>query len=122
MEYITKGWMRMFNRKPKTPSFYEEHLAKLQKALADATPGTDAYEKIMAEMLKLQEFAGKQKEMKQMFTKEGRGNIAGKIVGFLGLGGLAFGLARFEKNGGLFSGTSNNVVSGIVKIGSRFFG
>lgn len=112
----------MFNRKPKTPSFYEEHLAKLQKALADATPGTDAYEKIMSEMLRLQEFAGKQKEMKQIFTKEDRGNIAGKIVGFLGLGGLAFGLARFEKNGGLFSGTSNNVIGGIVKIGSRFFG
>lgn len=113
--------MRLFG-KAKAPSFYELESARLQAELAKQKPGTDEYEKTMYELLKLQEFAGKHKEMNQVFTKEGRGNIAGKIVGFLGLGGLAFGLAKFEKGGQFFSGTSSNVISGIVKIGSRFFG
>lgn len=85
-------------------------------------PGSEAYDNLMKELKTLQEFAGKQKEMKQMFTKEGRGNIAGKVIGFLGLGGLAFGLSRFEKNGHFFSGTAAESIKGIVRLGTRFLG
>jgi hypothetical protein len=114
--------MKLFTRKPKELKWYEVEYARLQEALTATKPGTEEYEKIMTQLLNVQTFAGKNKEMNQVFDKQGRGNIVGKIVGFLGLGGLAFGLARFEKNGNFFSGTNNSVISGIVKLGTRFFG
>lgn len=112
----------MFHRKPKAPKWYETEYSRLQEALTATKPGTDEYQKIMNQLLDVQKFAGSNKEMNQMFDKAGRGNIAGKVIGFLGLGGLAFGLARFEKNGNFFSGQSNGVISSIVKIGARLFG
>ena len=111
-----------FLSKTKTPSFYEEELARIQKEISSKDPGSEDYEKLINEMKKLQEFCGREKEMKQFLTKEGRGNVVGKVVGFLGLGGLAFGLARYEKSGHLFSGSSSGVISGLIKIGTRFFG
>lgn len=111
----------MFGRN-RQPTFYEEELARLKAELANVQPCTDEYDRLMKEICTLREFVGKEKEMNQLLTKEGRGNIAGKVVGFLGLGGLAFGLARFEKNGHFFSGSSGSVISNIVKIGSHFFG
>lgn len=114
--------MKLFSRKPKEPKWYELEYVRIQQTLSTMTPGTEEYQKAMNDLLNVQKFAGTNKEMNQMFDKAGRGNIAGKIVGFLGLGGLAFGLARFEKNGNFFSGKTDNVISGIVKIGTRFFG
>lgn len=110
----------MFGRK--TPSFYEDELNRLKAQLQAEKPGTDEYNKVMAQLKDLIALCGKEKENKQFLDKAGRGNILGKVVGFLGLGGLAFGLARFEKAGNIFSGSSSNVISGIVKIGTRFFG
>lgn len=114
--------MKLFSRKQKEPSFYELECRRIQNELSKLSPCSEEYNKAMAELLKLQEFTGKNKEMNQVFTKEGRGNIAGKVIGFLGLGGLAFGIAKFEKGGNFFSGTNNSVISGIVKLGTRFFG
>lgn len=111
----------MFGRN-KEPSFYEQELSRLKAELANVKPCTDEYDRLMKEISTLREFVGKEKEMNQLLTKEGRGNIVGKVVGFLGLGGLAFGLAKFEKSGHFFSGNSDNVISGIVKLGTRFFG
>lgn len=111
----------MFGRK-KNPSFYEAEVQRIQEMAMKLEPGSTEYDNLMKELKTLQDFAGKQKEMKQMFTKEGRGNIVGKIVGFLGLGGLAFGLSRFEKNGHFFSGTSAESIKGIVRLGTRFLG
>lgn len=107
--------------KKKEPTFYERESKRIQAQLESLKPGTDEYKATMTELTNLRKFAGDEKEMNQLLDKSGRGNIIGKIVGFLGLGGLAFGLARFEKNGNLFSGSSNSVISGIVKIGTRFF-
>lgn len=114
--------MGIFHRKPKAPSWYEEEYVRLQQTLTATKPGTEEYQKVMEELLNVQKFAGANKEMNQVFDKAGRSNVIGKIVGFLGLGGLAFGLAKFEKNGNFFSGQSNGVISSIVKIGARFFG
>ena len=114
--------MRLFNKRPKELKWYEKEYLRLQETLSTTKPGTEEYQKVMEELLNVQKFAGANKEMNQMFDKQGRGAIAGKIIGFLGLGSLAFGLARFEKNGSFFSGQSNNVISGIVKIGTRLFG
>ena len=113
--------MGIFNRS-KEPSFYEQESKRIQDKLVALEPGSEDYQKTMTELVKLQAFTGKEKEMNQLFDKQGRGQIVGKVVGFLGLGALAFGLARFEKNGNMFSGSSNNVISSIVKIGGRLFG
>ena len=114
--------MKLFSRKPKEPKWYELEYVRIQQTLSTMTPGTEEYQKAMADLLNVQKFAGTNKEMNQVFDKAGRGNIAGKIIGFLGLGGLAFGLTKFEKNGNFFSGKADNVISGIVKLGTRFFG
>lgn len=108
--------------KKKEPSFYERESKRIQAQIESLKPGTEEHKQAMSELMTLREFAGAEKEMNQLLDKSGRGQLIGKIVGFLGLGGLAFGLARFEKNGNLFSGSSNSVINGIVKIGTRFFG
>lgn len=107
----------MFNRKPKAPSFYQEEFAKLQKQLTQETPGTEEYRKVLTAMQQLQAIYGKQK-----FSEKSKSDIATKIVSFLGFGGLAFGLSRFEKNGNLFSGVTQDAIKGLLKIGTKFCG
>ena len=106
----------------KEPSFYDLESKRIQEQLMKLTPGTEEYRKNMDELIALRKFAGEEKEMNQIFTKEGRGGIVGKIVGFLGLGGLALGIAKFEKDGHIFSGQSNGFIKGIISIGTRLFG
>jgi len=108
-------------KKPE-PTFFETESERIQKELAKLDPNSDEYNKLLQKLVSMQELCGKNIEMHQKLTKEGRGNIIGKVVGFLGLGGLAFGLAKFEKGGNMFSGTSEKSISGLIKIGTRFFG
>lgn len=105
------------------PSFYEMERKRLQELLLTLKPGTDEYDKTMKEMMTLQEFAGKDKEMRSRLTKEGRSTIVGKIVGFLGIGGLIFGLTKFEKvDGSMFSGSNGEAKTGLLKAAFKLFG
>lgn len=113
--------MGIFNKK-KEPTFYELESEKLQEKLLETEPNSPEYDALITKLTKLEEIQGKRVERKQHFTKEGRGNIVGRVVGIIGLGGLAFGLARFEKNGNMFSGSSNGVISSIVKLGAKLAG
>lgn len=117
--------MRLFKKQEKVPTFYEKEIDRLQTLLASQQPGTNEYKETMNELAKLHEFVGKENDIilkNQKLSQQGRDNVVSKVIGFLGLGGLAFGLAKFEKSGHFFSGSSGNVISGIVKIGTRFFG
>lgn len=111
----------MFGKK-REPTFYERQYAKVQKKIESLEPCTPEYDQAMNELTKLQAFVGKEKEMHQIFDKTGRANVVGKIIGFLGLGGLAWGLCKFEKDGNIFSGSSDNLIGGVIKIGTRLFG
>lgn len=107
----------MFKKPAKAPSFYQEEFTKLQKQLAQEKPGTAEYKEVLTSMQQLQAIYGKQK-----FSEKSKSDIVVKIVSFLGFGGLAFGLSRFEKNGNLFSGATQDAIKGILKIGTKFCG
>jgi hypothetical protein len=109
---------RMFKGEP---SFYERESVRIQAKLEKTEIGTDEYNKLTDELMKLQTFAGKEKERKQFFTKEGKGNIIGKVIGFLGLGGITLAAIKFEKDGHMFSGSSASSVKSAFNIGSKLF-
>lgn len=107
--------------KQKELSFYERESARIQAELEKLSVEDAKYQETLEKMMKLQSFAGKEKESKQIFTKEGRGNIVTKIIGFAGLALTAFGLIKYEKSGGLFSGSSGETMKGILRIGTKLF-
>lgn len=105
------------------PTFYERELERLEKALETLTPGTDEYQKILDQILKWEDFNGKRKEHKARLSKADKGSILGKVVGFLGIGGLIFGLTKFEKiDGSMFSGSSGEAKTGLLKAAFKLFG
>lgn len=117
--------MGIFKKKQKAPTLYEVESTRIREELAGVKPGTDEYEKLMNELVKLQAFVGKQKDIDRKMSDAsitGLCGIAGKVVGFLGLGGLAWGISHYEKTGHIFTGQNNGLISNIVKIGSRFYG
>ena len=106
----------------KKPSKYETENERLWAKLRGTEPGSPEWNTVMNDILKMQTVQVKDKEMNQFFDKQGRGQIVAKIVGFLGLGGLAAATMKFEKDGRIFTGHSNGIISSIWNLGSRFFG
>ncbi len=106
----------------KQPSDYDMERASLWNKLREAEPGSEEWDTLMNQIIKLQSVHAKEKEMNQFFDKPGRSQVIGKIVGFLGLGGLACATMKFEKEGRIFSGHSNGIISSILNLGSKFFG
>jgi len=111
----------MFGKK-REPSDYEIQRERIFKEIALYKPGTDEYKKLIDQLTELRKFAGDEKEMKQRLDKETKKNIISKVVGFLGIGGLAFGLAKFEKDGNMFSGSSGEAKTGLLKLAFKLFG
>lgn len=112
----------MFGKKRK-PSFYEIEKARIQKEMALAKPGTDEYRKLMDQLNELRKFVGDEKEMKQFLDKDGKKMVIGKILGFLGIGGLVFGLTKFEKiDGNMFSGSNGEAKKGLLSAAFKLFG
>ena len=111
----------MFRKR--VPTFYEEESKRIQAELALAKPGTDEYKKLMSDLEALRKFTGEEKEMKQFFDKPGRASLIGKLIGFIGIGGLIFGLTKFEKvDGNMFSGSNGEMKGGLLKAAFKLFG
>lgn len=106
----------LFQRKPKEKTVVELEGERLLAHLNSVEPGTDAYDKALAEVTKFQEFTGKKIEMFQKLTKEARGDIWAKITGGLCTGGL-LGLMIWseKKNGWMLSGANEKIGSGLLK-------
>ena len=107
--------------KKKEPTHYEKELTRINKKLEGLEIGSEEYTKVLDEKTKLVELEGKQIAMKQKFTKEGRGKLAVTALSALGLGGITYGLARFQLKGNMFTGENKTCVNGIVKIASKIF-
>ena len=107
-------WFKRRNQKE--PTFYESESARIQEAMIKVEPGSAEYEKLMNRLMELRDFTGKEKEMKERLTKEGRANILGRILGIVGLGGLAIGLAKMEKiDGQMLTGSSAETGKGLIR-------
>ena len=102
--------------KKKQLSNYELEKTRFEQELSQLKPGSEEYGKVLKQLNDWAEFNGKDHEMKRHFTKDGLGKIVAQGIGVLGMGGLAFGLAKFEKGGNFFSSQSSNAISSIVKI------
>lgn len=109
--------------KNRKPSFYEREKERIQEKMALATPGSDEYKKLMDQLNDLRKFTGEEKEMKQFLDKDGKKMVIGKILGFLGIGGLVFGLTKFEKiDGNMFSGSNGEAKKGLLTAAFKLFG
>ena len=109
--------------KKREPSFYEVEKDRIEAQMRLVQPGTDEYKNLMNDLNSLQKFTGAEKEMKQFLDKDGRKTVIGKLLGFIGIGGLIFGLTKFEKiDVNMFSGSSGETKSGLLKAAFKLFG
>jgi hypothetical protein len=61
--------------------------------------------------------------MKRRLDNDTKKTIISKILGFLGIGGLVFGLTKFEKiDGNMFSGSNGEAKKGLLTAAFKLFG
>ena len=100
------------------PNFYKQERDRIQAKMADLEPGSDEYEKLMKRLADLQKFSGKEK-----LDRDGKKMVIGKLLGFAGIGGLIFGLTKFEKiDGQMFSGSNGEAKKGLLSAAFKLFG
>lgn len=112
----------MFGKERK-PSEYEIQRERIFEEMALAKPGTDEYKKLLDQLTELRKFAGDEKDMKKRLDNDTKKTIISKILGFLGIGGLVFGLTKFEKiDGNMFSGSNGEAKKGLLTAAFKLFG
>ena len=111
--------MRLFGKKKLTESELEEK--KLRDKLAELNVGSDEYDKVLSRLERYCALQEKRKESNRRIPKEGRAKLLNTALSGLCLGGLAFGISRFELKGNLFTGDNKGSINSIVKIASRIF-
>lgn len=104
------------------PTFYQLERNRIQEKLSSLSPGSAEYNEALNDLERLRKFAGEEKEMNSFFDKPGRASLLGKVVGFVGIGGLILGLTKFEKiDGQMFSGSNGEMKGGLLKSAFKLF-
>lgn len=60
------------------------------------------------------------RESRRRLTKEGRGNLWGKILGILGTVGGIVAVAKFEKDGGMVTGEKRTIMDALCRAVGNF--
>ena len=112
--------MSMFGKKRKLTHFEKEEL-RIQQKLEELDVGSPEYDKMQSELDKLYSLHDKRKDGKRRISRDSKGKILNTMISGLCLGGLAFGISRFELKGNLFTGDNKGSINAITKIASRIF-
>lgn len=110
----------MFGRKNLNKAFYDEEQQRIREKIHELEVGTPEYKEAWERMRDSNKSFAEHREARRRISKEAKGNFLIKLLGILGIGATAFGMAKFEKDGGMFTGEKRKWADSIVNILSKF--
>ena len=110
----------MFGKKNETKTFYDEEHKRIKEKIHELEVGTPEYKDAWELMRNSNKAYAEHREARRRISKEAKGNFVVKLLGILGIGATAFGMAKFEKDGGMFTGEKRKWADSIVNILSKF--
>lgn len=110
----------MFGRKNPNKAFYDEEQQRIREKIHELEVGTPEYKEAWELMRDSNKSFAEHREARRRISKEAKGNFLIKLLGILGIGATAFGMAKFEKDGGMFTGEKRKWADSIVNILSKF--
>ena len=110
----------MFGRKNETKQFYEEEQARIKQKIHELEVGSPEYKAAWDMMRDTNKSFAEHREARRRISKEAKGNFLIKMLGIVGIGVTAFGMAKFEHDGGMFTGEKRKWADSIVNILSKF--
>lgn len=110
----------MFWKKNPTNEFYKEEQARIRKKIAELEVGSDEYKEAWNLMQQSNKAYAEHREARRRISKSDKGNLLVKALGILGIGATAFGMAKFEHDGGMFTGEKKKWSDSIINILSKF--
>ena len=110
----------MFGRKNPTKQFYDEEQARIKEKIRQLEVGTPEYKEAWDLMKESNKNFAEHREARRRISKADKGNLIIKLLGLVGIGATAFGMAKFEKEGGMFTGEKKRWADSIVNILSKF--
>lgn len=110
----------MFGRKNETKKFYDEEQARIKAKIHELEVGTPEYKAAWELMRDSNKSFAEHREARRRISKETKGNFLIKLLGIVGIGATAFGMAKFEHDGGMFTGEKKKWSDSIINILSKF--
>lgn len=110
----------MFGRKNETRRFYDEEQARIKQRIHELEVGSPEYKEAWELMKESNRNFAEDREARRRISKEAKGNFLIKLLGVLGIGGVAFGMAKFEHDGGMFTGEKKRWADSCINILSKF--
>ena len=110
----------MFGRKNPTKEFYDEEQSRIREKIHELEVGTPEYKAAWDLMGQTNKTFAEHREARRRISKETKGNLLIKLLGVAGIGATAFGMAKFEKEGGMFTGEKKRWADSIINILSKF--
>lgn len=110
----------MFGKKNETREFYDEEQRRIREKIHELEVGTPEYKAAWDLMRDSNKSFAEHRESRRRISKADKGNLLIKTLGILGIGATAFGMAKFEKEGGMFTGEKRKWADSIVNILSKF--
>ena len=110
----------MFGRKNPTKEFYDEEQKRIREKIHELEVGTPEYKEAWDLMSSTNKNFAEHRESRRRISKADKGNLLVKALGLLGIGTVAFGMAKFEHDGGLFTGEKKRWADSIIGILGKF--
>jgi len=110
----------MFGRKNPTKQFYDEEQARIKERIRQLEVGTPEYKEAWDLMKESNKNFAEHREARRRISKADKGNFLIKALGIIGIGATAFGMAKFEHDGGLLTGEKKKWSDSIINILSKF--
>lgn len=110
----------MFGKKNETKAFYDEEQRRIKEKIHELEVGTPEYKAAWELMRDSNKSFAEHREARRRISKADKGSLLIKILGVLGIGGVAFGMAKFEHDGGMFTGEKKKWADSCVNILSKF--
>lgn len=110
----------MFGKKNETKQFYDEEQRRIKEKIHELEVGSPEYKEAWELMRDSNKSFAEHREARRRISKADKGNLLIKVLGILGIGATAFGMAKFEKDGGMFTGEKRKWADSIVNILSKF--
>lgn len=110
----------MFGKKNETRLFYEDEQRRIREKISELEVGTPEYKAAWDLMKESNKNFAEHRESRRRISKADKGNLLIKGLGLLGIGATAFGMAKFEMKGGMFTGEKKRWADSVVNILSKF--
>lgn len=110
----------MFGRKNETKEFYKEEQRRIKEKIHELDVGTPEYKQAWDLMRDSDKSFAEHREARRRISKETKGNFLIKLLGIAGIGATAYGMAKFEHEGGMFTGEKRKWSDAIINILSKF--